>query len=89
MLIGVDWPTFGAALGMFVTTSLIAWKGWRDKKTEVHEGRVEVVGGILADNMALNQNTVEVRELAEAIRAQTAVMTRLTDLLLLLGQRHD
>jgi hypothetical protein len=87
MLNGVDWPTFGAAFGMFVTTSLIAWKGWQDKKGESKGQGAQIVGGMIADNVALTMNTEQLRTLNEElrdfradVRANTAALTRAADI---------
>lgn len=90
MLSSVDWPVFAAAIATFIATLYITWKGWSDKKEEVRREPATLLGANLQDNYSLTQNSERVRELTEEmeklrydLRANTAALTRATDLFLM------
>lgn len=100
MLQSVDWQVLAAAVATFIVTGYVTMKGWLDKKKESQKP-VELAGGIIQDNMTMRENTVATDELKEAvcelkvemshkrddIKANTAALTRLTDLLLMQPRR--
>ena len=93
MLTQVDWPTVAAALATFLATSLIAWKGWHDKKEQLSaapSAPVQVLSATIQTSEAMLQNTERLRSLSEDveglredIRANTAALTRHCDIMLL------
>lgn len=76
----LDLSTVAAAIGVFITTVYLTWKGWKDEKKKVSREKTDVVAGLIQNNMSLHDNT-------DAHRQNTAAMTRLTDTLLLTGRR--
>ena len=101
MLQNIDWQVLAAAVASFIVTGYVGMKGWVDKKKETLRP-VELAGGVIQDNLTMRENTVEVAELKEAVcelkmeiahkrddvRANTAALTRLTDLLIMQAPRR-
>lgn len=86
----VDWNVIAGAVATFIVTAFLAIKGWNKGKDKVLEDRASVAGGMITDNLTMRENAIAQERLAdqlhdhcEALRANTAALTRHTDIMVL------
>lgn len=76
----VDWPTVVSGAAVFITTCVVTYKGWQDRKKEDKEepGPARIISGVIQDNSSIHANTVAIQELSRKI-------DRLCDIMLMTG----
>ena len=89
----IDWPVVGAAVGTFIGSVWLTVKGLQKGKANVEKGEssiTSIVGASLVENstiklfteqLKLNNDLLQAQ--IEALRLNTAAMTRQTDLWLI------
>ena len=80
----IDWGVAAGAAGLFIANALMAYKAWKDKKTEDSSSGVTVVGGMLQDNVTMRHYAKatedlhdEVKDLRSDIRENTHALNNM------------
>lgn len=87
-MLEVDWAAIAGGVGVFITSVVLTWRGWTDRRKELEEPQsAQLVAGVIQDNRSIHDNT-------EATRELTAAVIRLTDVLMMASMvnhltKHD
>lgn len=82
----VDWQVVAAAIGIFITTVYTAWRGWRDKREEKQSSTPLA---IFQDAAIAREQVTEMTRLNHNLETVSAQLTRITDIIIMLGSRRD
>lgn len=98
-LANIDWPTVAAAVGTLIGTVWLSIKGLQKGKEKVESGQssiTSIVGASIIENETIRQFTEQMRinnqflhEQLEALRQNTAAMTRSTDIAMMQNRKLD